>query len=330
MQGSLGRRRLRRMARSRILLAVLAAAALAGGARGTDVTGILRQYSAQRAAPQFLAAYMPWFGDKSHIDVGYSSHDPSLLGRQIDQARSMGISGFVVDWKGARRPYTDKSFALMEQVASQKDFKVALLYNESQDAAHSTDDAIRDMDEAYKSYIGPSAPNRSAYLTYNGRPVVLIFPNGGHTDWNRLREELNRWAVPPLLFYKDTVAARYSQAFDGFYAWVHPGPRGWTENGGDWGEQYLDNFYTKMSDQYPGKLMIAGAWPGFNDAEASWSQNRHMDLRCGRTLEDTLEIARRHWSSSNPMPFLLIETWNDYEEGTAIERLTFGNCGQQP
>jgi hypothetical protein len=26
------------------------------------------------------------------------------------------------------------------------------------------------------------------------------------------------------------------------------------------------------------------------------------------------------------LPFLLIETWNDYEEGTAVERASFTNC----
>jgi hypothetical protein len=45
-----------------------------------------------------------------------------------------------------------------------------------------------------------------------------------------------------------------------------------------------------------------------------------MDTRCGRTFEDSLRVFRRYYSDRNPLPFLLIETWNDYEEGTAIER----------
>jgi len=50
--------------------------------------------------PKILAAYMPWFGDPRHLDVGYSSHDPDVIRRQIDEAVSMGISGFAVDWNG--------------------------------------------------------------------------------------------------------------------------------------------------------------------------------------------------------------------------------------
>src|SRR5262245_6665795 len=80
---------------------------------------------------EVLAAYMPWFGDQGHIRVGYSSQDPKALSRQMDQARSRGISGFVVHWTGPQRHFTDQAFALLEQIASEKHFQVALLYNES-------------------------------------------------------------------------------------------------------------------------------------------------------------------------------------------------------
>jgi len=51
-----------------------------------------------------------------------------------------------------------------------------------------------------------------------------------------------------------------------------------------------------------------------------------MQSRCGKTFDDTLNFYHRYYDSSAPIPFLLIETWNDYEEGTAIERRTVTNC----
>jgi len=75
-----------------------------------------------------------------------------------------------------------------------------------------------------------------------------------------------------------------------------------------------------MKTRYPDKIPVGGAWPGFNDTRASWSLNRHIDQRCGKTFEDTLHLFRRYYDESHPLPFLLIATWNDYEEGTAIER----------
>jgi hypothetical protein len=45
-----------------------------------------------------------------------------------------------------------------------------------------------------------------------------------------------------------------------------------------------------------------------------------MDSRCGATFNDTLRLFRRYYDQQRPLPFLMIETWNDYEEGTAIEK----------
>jgi hypothetical protein len=294
-------------------------------AEDTDLGALLGRWKSPSGAPKVLAAYMPWFGNKQHIDVGYSSHDPDVLRRQIDEASKMGISGFTVDWYGPGRDYDDRTFALMEQAAGEKHFQVALLYNESEDAEQSTDETISDLDAAYKSYIGPQARYRDAYLNYNGRPVIFIFPKSGHTDWNRVRQHVNGWDSPPLLLYKDGNS-QYATAFDGFFAWVHPGKQGWSANGSDWGKEHLDDFYKKMKDKYPEKIVVAGAWPGFDDSRARWGLNRHMDARCGKTLEDTIHVAEE-FSGPNPMPFLLLETWNDYEEGTALERRNLDNCG---
>ena len=64
---------------------------------------------------------------------------------------------------------------------------------------------------------------------------------------------------------------------------------------------------------------MGGIWPGFDDSKASWSLHRRIDARCGGTFEDTLRMFREHDDLAHPIPFVLIATWNDYEEGTAIE-----------
>jgi hypothetical protein len=66
---------------------------------------------------QVLAVYEPWFGHPRHIDVGYSSQDPVVIKKQIEEAKNVGISGFVVDWYGDREPFLDKSYALIESTA---------------------------------------------------------------------------------------------------------------------------------------------------------------------------------------------------------------------
>ena len=279
--------------------------------------------------PKLLAVYMPWFGDHVHMDVGYSSDDRAVLRKQIQQARHTGISAFVVDWYGPSIPYSDHNFALMQETADENHFQVALLYNEAQDDdGGPTDAAFVAFDQAYKAYIGPEAPHRGAYLTYNGHPLIFIFPKHGHVDWGRVADHCSGWEATPYLIYKDDPPSQSAAAIAGSYAWVQPGQKGWTPDGSNWGEDYLDYFYKNMRNKHPDKIAVGAAWPGFDDSAAAWGLNRHMANRCGQTFEDTLHFYNRYFDPAHPLPFVLIETWNDYEEGTAIERLNFAKCEQ--
>ena len=75
-----------------------------------------------------------------------------------------------------------------------------------------------------------------------------------------MRQVANSWEDPPLLLYKD-INERYAGAFDGFYAWVQPGANGWAGDGSNWGRDYLDAFYQRMSGKYGDKLAVGAAWP---------------------------------------------------------------------
>jgi len=303
----------------------------AGGCHRTAIRQSLDQRTLPLdRAPKVLADYQPWFGHPGHINVGYSTQDPGVLRKQISQAKEMGIYGFAVDWYGPRQPFLDHSYALLQQIASQNHFHVCLMYDETEeDNGHATEDSLEAMDEAYKNYIGPNAPGHDAYVYYQDRPVIFIFPKRGHTDWDRVRKVVEAWEKPPVLLYKDDPPAAYSVDFDGEYAWVHPGPKGWSSDGSEWGKQYLESFYQKMQHQPHDKIAVGGVWPGFDDSKASWGLNRHMDRRCGKTFEDTFEIFRQYDDATMPMPFLLIATWNDYEEGTQIED-GVAHCNSQP
>ena len=294
--------------------------AIAGCARPN-----LRESLSAMQAPDnptmLLAIYQPWFGQKDHINVGYSSHDPNVLRDQINKAKALNIGGFVVNWYGPRKEFEDRSYALLQQLASESNFKVAIQYDEAVDhPGYATDAVIVDLQYLYDKYVSPNAgPSRAGYLRYRGRPVIFIFPKDASTDWNRVRETTQGWPDPPLLIYKDQ-SRKYAEAFDGFYPWVQPGKAGWAANGSNWGEDYLDYFYSNMVEHHADKIAVGAVWPGFDDSKAAWTRNRHIANRCGRTFEDGLKVFRRYYGTRNAPPFLLIETWNDYEEGTAIER----------
>jgi hypothetical protein len=312
-----GLARTRTAASGLLLLGLLAALGLSGCHRAS-VHQSLQKSLAGPPSPTVLAVYEPWFGDRDHINVGYSSQDPVKLQEQVQHAKDMGISGFVVDWYGKRKPFLDGAYAKLQGVAAQSNFKVLLMYDEPEGLPQATDYALDSLQYAYDTYIGPKAANRSAYLTYGGRPVVFIWPRHKDTDWERIRQYVSTWESPPVLIMEDGFS-RLPSAFDGYFAWVQPGKPGWKSDGSNRGLDYLENFYRRMQTEYPGKIAVGAAWPGFDDHLASWGQGRYMNARCGETFDDTLRMFRRYYDKNNPLEFLLVITWNDYEEGTAIE-----------
>jgi len=202
-----------------------------------------------------------------------------------------------------------------------------MMYDEASEEEGATDQAIADLTMFHDTYLSPSSAGHQAYLTYEGRPVIFIFPKGGYTNWDLVRTHVNKWSPQPLLIYEN-LPGKYAEAFDGFYAWISPGDKGWAPDGSDWGDQYLSNFYQAMSSKYADKIIVGGAWAGFNDAKASWGLNRHISARCGQTYVDTFNLWRTYLPPDDPPPFIMIETWNDHEEGTAIED-GIPNCGNE-
>lgn len=283
------------------------------------------QHRATGSSPETIALYEAWFGHPQHISIGYSSQDPAEINSQIRRAQSRGISAFVVDWYGDREPFIDRSYALMQQAAEKDHFHVAMMYDETTEDDGATDEAIADFTMFHDTYLSPNSPGHKAYLTYEGRPVIFIFPKGGHTDWTKVRELVSKWNPAPLLI-EENLPGPDASAFDGFYAWVQPGEKGWAADGSNWGEQYLSDFYQIMKTKYADKIIVGGAWAEFDDRKASWSLNRHISARCGQTFKDTFNFWRTEFPPSEPIPFVMIETWNDYEEGTAVES-GIPNCG---
>jgi hypothetical protein len=269
-------------------------------------------------SPEVLALYEAWFGSPNHISVGYSSNDPKVIHTQIQKAKQMGISGFVVDWYGDRQPLIDQSYALVQKLAAKQKFHVAMMYDETGEEEGATDLAIADFTMFQKTYLLPNSPGHEAYLTYKGRPMIFIFPHGGHTDWDKVRAVVNKWNPAPLLI-QENLPGKYADAFDGFYPWINTGSQQWSADGSNWGQQYLTEFYQTMGTKYSDRIIVGGIWPKFDDSKASWGLNRHISARCGQTYRDTAELWRKFFPADQIIPFVMIETWNDYEEGSEIE-----------
>lgn len=262
-----------------------------------------------------VAHLMTWFGEDTHIDVGYDSTDPAVAAAQVAAARSRGLSGFVVDWYAGVSPHIDTGFEVMLDAAD-NDFSVGLVYDygalrwgvdDPEDGEAVTLQMKTDLEEAHARYM-----THPSYLTVEGQPVVFLWVYDDITpDLASVREALEKLDPPPMLFdlHPDEGSA---PSVDGFFAWA--------DLEGEFGEDYLSWFYDTQDALYPEHQAIGAAWPGFDDSLASWGQGRYQDPRCGATLYDTLELAADHMDATGASPELFqLVTWNDYEEGTAIE-----------
>jgi hypothetical protein len=282
-----------------------------------------------------LAAYQAWFGLDSHIKPPpYVSTDTAVISGHIAAALARGIDGFVVDWYGPEasvlngqdRKFIDEATAKLLQQAEGQGFYVALKYDEGTVLAAETlttaytTRVISDLLYAKRYFTMPAYLKAFDHPTFSfEHPALFVFPYptvDPYIDWAQVRNQLG---ITVTLFDKDPdpTDPAHDALFDGFYAWVNPT----TGDGTEWGEGYLTWFYNTMATPtYSHKVTIGGVWPGFDDSLASWGTGRYIWRRCGQTWCDTWDIAGQY----NP-PIVMIETWNDFEEGTDVEYGT-GEC----
>jgi hypothetical protein len=60
---------------------------------------------------KLLAHVVTWFGDPGHMDVGYTSSDPTQIHKQVTDMLSRGIGGVVLDWNGPQNTLSTTTVA---------------------------------------------------------------------------------------------------------------------------------------------------------------------------------------------------------------------------
>lgn len=281
----------------------------AGNVSKVDTRELL--YSGSKTA--IYAHYMPWFGKASHMNVGYSTTDPAQAARQVDDMMSRGIQGIVVDWYGRNFAQEEQSTeTIFTEVQKHSDFKFAIMEDSNALKGDKTADLIADLIYAAQKY--QKSPN---YLRWNDRPVVFFFGvESLSIDWNSVRDQ-----VPgnPIFIFENAGGLSFSFS-NGAFGWANGFN---SDRATNWGEAYLASYYKSAvkSDRYS----VGSTWKGFNDSLANWSANRVLGQNCGQTWLNTFAEIGKHYSADNQLSTLQLVTWNDYEEGTAME-VGIDNC----
>ena len=266
------------------------------------------------ANTKVYAHYMAWFGNSGHMNVGYRSDDPVQVHKQVEDMISRGIQGAIVDWYGAAAALEDTSTKLlMKEAEAHPGFTFAVMEDAGalvaaaeQNGCDVTTQLIADLNYAASTY-GTSP----AYMKVNGKtPIFMFGVTGWYEDWSKVQAALPSSVV---LLFRGGEGLQLN-ASGGAFQWVDI-------NSDDPFDEQLaaqDGFYNAAA-QKSNLAVLGSAYKGFNDTAAEWGTNRLIDQHCGQTWLDTFSDIGKHYSASNQLSAVQVVTWNDYDEGSAIE-----------
>ena len=238
------------------------------------------------ATTKIYAHFMGWFGGSNHMNVGYSSTDPTQVKNQIDDLVSRGIDGVIIDWYGPNDGTDQATQLVMAQAETHPGFTFAIMIDAGAIAradcsgCSPQQELVSELQYMERTYF--SSP---AYMTIQGQPMVtnfnvdLSYPS---IDWTAATAALS---THPAFIFQNNDGFTH-ELTDGSYSWVMP-------RAGNYGMDYLTSFYdTGLS--YPKEETIGAAYKGFNDSLASWGSNRIMNQQCGQTwLRDIFQDQQR-------------------------------------
>jgi glycoprotein endo-alpha-1,2-mannosidase len=262
-----------------------------------------------------------------HPVVGpYDSADPDLCEYHILLARLAGIDGFVCDWYGfaptPEHPYDHTGFTALLRTAEILDFRVALCWEDRSLFQHPPAGARAEAvarGQAVVDRLDREVFNSSAYLRIAGRPLLMNFAWGEPAD-----EPGNCWFFPrewdavlaPArtrpVFVHDYQAHHRTHFFEDY------------ESVAPWGSclhgrQDVPEFWARARAALGrGRFAFLSGTvrPGFdNRGCGGWGNDIAVDPRGdGSAYRAIWENVLRQ-----PVRFVQIATWNDFNEGGTIE-----------
>jgi len=295
-----------------------------------------------------ICEYQPWFGLSSHASVGYNENSSATVAAQNSFMLREGCDINLVDSYGSLDPNQSFNFATTNAVFadlnSRSGYPLKFGIMEDKGAlisscptSNQTEAAtvtclenalIADMD-----YINTHYANSGVYFTDAGKPVIFSFVTKSvwpiltaadwDTVWSAVKAHTDAYSAPFTYIHQfgSFTTATYD---NGRFGWVQPPTYSSTQQFW-WGSStsssptYLDTFYS-AGLTHPSQLTIGALWKGFDDNNASWGRNRVIAEQCGQVLLNTAKEISKYFGGSNPqLPYVQVVTWNDYEEGTAVE-----------
>jgi hypothetical protein len=294
------------------VVAGLAAPAIARTA-GLQAAGTRTEATtaAERPALPLFAYYYIWFSHNSwgraKTDLPligtYSSSDPGVMRRQIQQAKSAGITGFIVSWKDA--PLNDLRLRLLMRTAAAEHFKLAMIYQGLDFYRRPL--PVSEVAADFITFRDRFASD-PVFFRVDGKPLTIW---SGTWAYSYAQVAQVTSAVRPAMLVLNTeknVAGfdRIAGLTDGdAYYWSSVNP---ATNPGY--QPKLDQM--SQAVHAAGKYWIAPLAPGFDARMVGGQQS--VPRNGGQTLRTEFEAAMR--SAPNMLGLI---SWNEFSENSYVE-----------
>jgi hypothetical protein len=253
-----------------------------------------------------LAYYYAWYDPDSFSHTlfkpaqPYNSDDVGVIKHHVDEARSAGVDGFIVDWYG-NGDRTDTNLGHLLDVAQQSGFSATIHF----ETPHfwGTDDVVAQL----KAFLGNRA-NHPAMVRYQGRPVIFFWRAStfDNSTWSAIRAEVDPGHRSVWMADGDNFNVLGGDAWDG----IAPYAIAWSNDPA----RQLPRWANTARSVAPDKLWNPVVSPGCDDSAArpaTCVQERGDGSYYQATWDGAL--------ASNPSWAVIVSTFNEWMESTQIE-----------
>lgn len=258
-----------------------------------------------------ISHWMPWWGTPGHIvmqyqlpdgsSIPYTSSDQRICDLQAEIMVGMGIAGINVDYYGPDSPSALAAIRMLDS-CERNGLSFSICIDQGAlgtlTGAAANAEYIRVLKFCSETFF-PSV----AYLQDAGRYVVNFFGEPAGVNWTTIRSGI----TPKLALIFEGSSGFSHVESDGAFGWVNP-----TTPFSNINLPAIQAFSAAASSN-ASKLAFYPVYSGFDDSMASWGKGRSMSRRLGQTMLDTLAQVPK------TAKYAILPTWNDFEEGSAIE-----------
>ena len=264
-----------------------------------------------------------WFevGGSAHIGVGYTSNDADTVDAILADMHARGVDCVVVDWYGPSvfsAGGADDSVldAIAAKIGSYSGMTFAVSIDYQYFAKTSTAVSSANMAAAI-NHIATRYFSHERYEKYSGNPIVLMWnvasQAGDNINWTTVQA-----AIPAGTKVIQYQASGFSVASSaGSFFWLDPANHSPADGTG-----YLTSVVFPAITANQAKICISSVWPGFNGTltgSSAWSLGKYIDRQNGQTWLNWWQANADFVSSGGHLDYVLMGTWDDYEEGSALQ-----------